>query len=604
MLATGREPLDVQAEHVYPVSPLALPDCGAHHHRDLDALSRVDAVALFCERARAHDPRLELSADNAGAVTEVCRRLDGLPLAIELAAARCGLLSPREIAARLEVALSALGRGPRDAPARQRTLRTTLDWSHDLLDDDERACLARMAVFAGGASVDAAETITGAQLDTLDRLVAKSLLTRRRARHGQTRLGMLETVREYAGERFVALPDREAVRERHFAYCLRVARHHGLDSALYGPNAREHLACLDDELENLRAALRFTAERDAAERMLELSAALVDYWQRRDRHAEAAQWILLALQKTAAGADPTLRARALGKAFWPLWDLRRVDELMPLLTEAEALARTVPDLVIRAEVLYNCAAIQACTGRPDEGKPTADDALSTAHASGDAWTIAMAAWARAFAAASPEELDARIDETAPLLTGVGNAYHLQALLCIAVRWAWSRNCDADALRYLERAAPLARRLDQPSRWLHMLGDLGLAALLRGDATAADDAFREALTLSHDLGFGPQSVALIGVAALAAVQDRPEPAARLAGAVAAHIGATDNAVQTRLEATFLEPARVRCGPDKWDACARRGAALSLEEATAYALEPPPVHARRPLDPTPVTTAHAG
>ena len=272
----------------------------------------------------------------------ICRRLDGLPLAIELAAARCALLSPSEIAARLEVALTALGSGPRDAPARQQTLRATLDWSHGLLDDDEQACFARMAVFAGGATVEAAETITGADLDTLDRLVAKSLLVRRRGRHGPTRLGMLETVRAYAGERFAALPDREAVRERHFAHYLRVARHHGIQSVLDGPDTREHLACLDDELENFRAALRFAAERDAAERVLELSTALVDYWQRRDRSDEAVHWVLPALRKTAATADPALRARALGKVFWPLWDSKRRDELPALVAEAETLASDGP----------------------------------------------------------------------------------------------------------------------------------------------------------------------------------------------------------------------------------------------------------------------
>ena len=585
------------------MSPLALPDCGATR-RDLDALSRVDAVALFCERARAHDPRLELSADNAGAVTEICRRLDGLPLAIELAAARCGLLSPSEIAARLEVALSALAAGPAMHPlASGRCGRPSTGAMTSSTTTSGRASPV-WPCSPGAPPSTRPKRSPARSLDTLDRLVAKSLLIRRRARHGQTRLGMLETVREYAGERFAALPDREAVRERHFAYCLRVARHHGLDSALYGPDAREHLACLDDELENLRAALRFTAERDAAERMLELSAALVDYWQRRDRHAEAAQWILLALQKTAAGADPTLRARALGKAFWPLWDLRRGDELMPLLTEAEALARTVPDLVIRAEVLYNCAAIQGCTGRQTRRSrpPTTRSAPRTPAA-----THGPSRWPRgpgrsrrpARGAGRAHRRDSaaadRRRQCLPLASAVVHRGPLGV----------ERNCDADASGISSAPRPSPRRLDQPSRWLHMLDDLGLAALLRGDATAADNAFREALTLSHDLGFGPQPVALIGLAALAAVQDRPEPAARLAGAVAAHIGATDNAVQTRLEATFLEPARLRCGPDNWEAPPPGKEPRSAsEEATLYALEQPPVHARRPPDATPAPTAHAG
>ena len=435
-----------------------------------------------------------------------------------------------------------------------------------------------MAVFAGGATVEAAETIAGADLDTLDRLVAKSLLVRRRGRHGPTRLGMLETVRAYAGERFAALPDREAVRERHFAHYLRVARHHGIDSVLDGPDTREHLACLDDELENFRAALRFAAERDTAERVLELSTALVDYWQRRDRPDEAVHWVLPALRKTAATADPALRARALGRVLWPLWDTNRTDELPALLTEAETLARTVPDLASRAEVLYSCAAIQALIGRSDEANLTADEALRIAQASGDAWMIAMAAWARAIAADSAEEWRARTDEAAPLLAAVGNTYHLNALYRIAVTSAWRRGCDAEAAMYLDRTIPLARQQQQPSHWLHALNHIGLAALLRDDSAAADDAFREALTVGHDVGLSPQR-ALTGLAAVAAVQGRPERAARLAGAVAAHHSATDDdVVQHRLEADFLEPARLRWDPDTWDASARQGAALSLQDAT--------------------------
>jgi predicted ATPase/class 3 adenylate cyclase len=197
VLATSREPLSLQAEERYAVSPLALPARATPV--DADGLAGVDAVALFCARACAHDPDFRLDDAEAGAVAEICRRVDGLPLAIELAAARCGLLSPDEIAERLRDALGALGSAARDAPARQQTLRATIDWSHNLLDDDEQKCFARFAVFAGGATVEAAETITHAGLDTLDGLVAKSLLVRGQHARTSTRLGMLDTIRAYAG---------------------------------------------------------------------------------------------------------------------------------------------------------------------------------------------------------------------------------------------------------------------------------------------------------------------------------------------------------------------------------------------------------------------
>jgi predicted ATPase/DNA-binding SARP family transcriptional activator len=542
VLVTSREPLTVNAEQVHPVAPLP-PD---------------DAVALFRERARAHDPDFELRADNAGAVAEICRRVDGLPLAIELAAARCGLLSPAEIAARLDVALGVLGPGARDAPARQQTLRATLDWSHGLLSADEQACFARLAVFAGGATVEAAETITEAGLDVLDLLLAKSLLVRSRPDHGATRIGMLETTRAYAGERFAALSDTEAVHERHFTYFLGVVRRHGLDSAIDGPDANEHLACLDAELENFRAALRWASELGDAHRVLTLSSALVNYWMRRGRFAEAADWVLPALRDSAASADPDLYAFALGKAFWPLWDVRRTDELRPLIVEAEGLPGKVRDPAIRAELLYNLAAIQCLVGRRDAGRPTADEALATARASGDAWIIAMAAWARTLPADGADELRERTDAAASLLAKAGNAYHLATLFSFAVGMAWRRGSDADALMYLDRAVPAARRLQQPYRWMCVLNDVGLAALLQGDTAAAEERFREAHALSQELVLpGHESIALTGLAAVAAVQGQPERAARLARAAAPHRDA-DQPVTWRLETTYLEPAGIMPG----------------------------------------------
>ena len=283
VLATSREPLDLRAEARHPVPPLSVHD---------------DAVELFAERARAQDP--ELAPDDA-AITEICARLDGLPLAIELAAARCSLLAPAEIAQRLDSALGALGTGARDAPDRQRTLRATIDWSYDLLDERERTAFSRFAVFAGGATVDAVEAITGADLDTVDRLVAKSLLARR---HGdRTRLSMLETIREYAGERFAASPDAEAVHERYFAHFLAFAERVGSEPALCGAEGKAHLGALDAEIENLHAALGWAVAGARAERALAMCAALARYWRMRHRHADAIRWIDAAL---ALPAPPTI----------------------------------------------------------------------------------------------------------------------------------------------------------------------------------------------------------------------------------------------------------------------------------------------------------
>ena len=322
--------------------------CPTRHAQRPRCVARASTPWRCSANARERTTPTSSSADDsAGAVAAICRRLDGLPLAIELAAARCALLSPSEIAARLDVALSALGSGPRDAPARQQTLRATLDWSHGLLDDDEQACFARYGRVRRGRDGRGGETIAGADLDTLDRLVAKSLLVRRRGRHGPTRLGMLETVRAYAGERFAALPDREAVRERHFAHSL--ARRspprdrfgarrpgHARAPGVPGRRARElpRRAC-----DSRPSATRPSGCSSSPPRSSTTGSGAI-------APTRPSHWVLPALRKTAATADPALRARALGKVFWPLWDTNRTDELPALLTEAETLARTVPDLAI------------------------------------------------------------------------------------------------------------------------------------------------------------------------------------------------------------------------------------------------------------------
>jgi len=208
-----------------------------------------------------------------------------LPLAIELAAARCGLLSPHEIAERLQGALGVLGSGARDAPARQQTLRATIDWSHEQLTADEKQCFTRFAVFAGGATLQAAETITRAGLDTLDGLVAKSLLVRAKHTPARNRVWMLATIRGYADERLTSAADADKVREAHYRYYLGLARRHGTERALWGADASEHLARLDGEIDKLRAALAWAVGQQTAGNALAMTAALGRYWIIRNRYA-------------------------------------------------------------------------------------------------------------------------------------------------------------------------------------------------------------------------------------------------------------------------------------------------------------------------------
>jgi predicted ATPase/DNA-binding SARP family transcriptional activator len=586
ILATSREPLALQAEQRYPVSPLALPELGMTE--DPRALAGVDAIALFCERAQAHDPAFDLRDGNAVAVAEICRSLDGLPLAIELAAARCALLSPTEIADRLDAALGALGAGARDAPARQRTLRATIDWSHNLLNDAEKRCFARFAVFVGGATVHAAETITGAGINALDGLVAKSLLLRRQHPLVPTQLGMLETIRAYAAERFASAADVDTIREGHYRYYLALAQSHGDERALWGPDGNEHLAHLDADVDNLHAALRWAIGQDSAERALAMCAGLSCYWSMRNRYADAVGWVDQALNLPGADAHPGLRVRVLIAKAIGLYHLGRAAERLSVFAEAESVARQLGDPAALSRTLSARATSEVmAAGRLGAVDALADEALECAAAAGDDWAMAMAALAKTKGESTAAELRERVDWAASLLDDVGNVYRLASLYASAAYGALWDGSDRDAKDFIDSAVQIARELDHPFTWLVVHGNLGVIALLTDDTDSARDGFREELKLCRELVVRPfVAEGLQGLAAVAAVRGDLHRAARLLGAAAAHrYGLPEDPVDARLEATFFKPARTKYGAEAWNAAAREGGALSFEDAIADALEEP-------------------
>jgi predicted ATPase/DNA-binding SARP family transcriptional activator len=587
VLATSREPLALQAEERYPVAPLGLP-CHQTCDADAGALAAADAVQLFCERARAHDPAFALDDEASPPVAQICRRVDGLPLALELAAARSATLSAAEIAERLDEALAAPGAGARDAAARQQTLRATIDWSHELLGDAEKACFARFAVFAGGATLEAAQAVTGADLGTIDGLVSKNLLVRRRQAHAPTRLHMLETIRAYAVECLADGTDGEETRERHFRFFLALARRHGAERALMGAGRGEHVARLDGEIDNLHAALAWAARELDARAALELSVALGQYWWVSSRYVEMLSWIDRALGMPGAEDDPALHVVALHHKASALWPLFRRAELSVVVVEAETIARALGDPLTLSLALQTRARIQATDGPADAAASAiAQEALDVATAAGDDWAIATAAFATAIAASDITELRDCVERAATLLDEAGNVYLLARMLARSSHSALCLGSERDAVAYLGRAIALADATDDPQSRRLLLGNIGTAALLTGDPGAANDAFREELELYRELA-APRfaCTGLRGLAAVAAAQNDENRSARLAGAAAAHSdGAPPDGVQLRLDAEFFQPARARNGPDAWDAAAREGGTLSLEEAIAYALHEP-------------------
>ena len=276
ILATSRVVLRLSGEQVYPVLPLVLP--GTDGPLALNDLVHLGAVALFAQRARAADPTFELTPENMATVAEIVRRLDGLPLAIELAAARVRVLSPVALLARLSDRLGLLTGGARDLPERQRTKRDAIAWSHDLLGLDERILFRRLSVFAGGFSLEAAEDVAGGAarasvLDLVGSLVDQSLLQRAGGADGGSRYLMLETVREFARDRLEASGEAHEMRGRHAASFADLAE--AIAPYLqWQPDTVRSIARLDADLGNLRTALTWTSERSADARFLRLAAAL------------------------------------------------------------------------------------------------------------------------------------------------------------------------------------------------------------------------------------------------------------------------------------------------------------------------------------------
>lgn len=379
LIVTSRAPLRLAGEHEYPVPPLALPTTP-------EAAADSPAVTLFVARARAVQPAFELDAANTAAVVDICVRLDGLPLAIELAAARTKLLSPTALAERLDRRLELLTGGPRDAPPRLQTLRSAIDWSHELLDFEQRVLLRRLAVFVGGFGLDSAAAVAGpeATLDRIGELADQSLLVSTDGPGGAPRLRMLETVREYSLERLAESGEADAVRDRHAAAFLALAEQ--AEPALRGPEQTLWLARLDAERDNLRAALARCVESGGADTGLRIAAALWRFWQLRGHSAEGREWVaqLLALPTTVRG-----RARGLACSGRLAWFQGDLEAAQTEFGESFALHRELGDEFGIAFALHNLGMVAITRGEFGPARAFCSEAHSRWQRAGERWASIM-----------------------------------------------------------------------------------------------------------------------------------------------------------------------------------------------------------------------
>jgi predicted ATPase/class 3 adenylate cyclase len=487
ILVTSREPTRLAAERLYPVRPLEVPDASA----SAAAIERYGSVAMFCERARARDPAFAIDESTAPGVREICRRLDGLPLALELAAARLGLLSVPELAVRLDRALVMLVGGPRDAPERQRTLRATIDWSYDLLTTEERRAFAHMAVFAGGATVAAAEAITAASLETLDSLVAKQLVTRRGGR-----LLVLETVREYALERLAEDPDRDAVRERLAGWWLSFARE--ATPHLVRADREPWLARLDAELPNALAALSWALEQRRADLGLRLVGELGEYWLRTSRWEEGLSWLQVALE-LAPGASHHPHATALLYRA-RLTNVRRSDQGSRDDLEASlALFRACDDRAGIAACLGELAFAAAWRGRFERAAALSDEAIEFAERAQDEGVLATALSMSAMSVAKYKDAAPRARIALARLQAAGDVRGV-APVCLNIGYlALAERHYEDALAWCDRGLESARRLEDIWQVFCIRTNEALARLFLLQFDEAAKTFCEALTVCHDAG---------------------------------------------------------------------------------------------------------
>jgi predicted ATPase/transcriptional regulator with XRE-family HTH domain len=562
VLVTSRSALHLRGERLFSVSTLPVPptssarSAGGSDLSELAALAAYPSVALFVERAQAVDPVFRLSESNAQVIAELCRRVGGLPLAIELAAARINLLTPQEIQTRLGSSLKLLTGGARDLPTRHQTLRGAIDWSYGLMGPGEQTLFARLSVFVGGCTLSAAEAICNAvgdlpfdMLDGLSSLIENSLLKREEAL-GESRYLMLEMILGYASEELERRGEAEAIRRQHAEYYLslsEVARRQfsGAEQSLW-------LDRLEREHDNLRAALEWSrSQASSAELSLRLAASLGLFWEYRGTFTEARQRLAAALSGPGAGAPELmhLRAEVLGVASVTAFHQGDYTSIPPLDNERLELYTRAGDKPGMASALTQLARAAVAQGNYASAHSLLEQTLAVRREIGTK-------------------------------SGISHAFGEMGALA---------RCEGDyamARSYYEQSLALAKESNQTLHIAWEFVNLGHVAHYEGDCEQAKRLFDEGLVLFRQIG-EPRGIAncLFGLAGVAGSQGLPQRAAQLFGSAETILGSTGSELEPADQMEYLRnlaASKSQIDPAEWQSFWSRGEAMPVEEAIAYAL----------------------
>jgi non-specific serine/threonine protein kinase len=551
IVATSREPLGVPGETIWRVASLSLPESSSHAMDD--GLLGAEATRLFVERARSLDPGFAATEVTATTIARICRRLDGIPLAIELAAARIGVLSVEQIDTRLQNRFRLLTGGVRTAVPRQRTLEATMQWSYQLLAETERQLLERLSVFPAGFTLETTEEVCGGNgiaaadmLDLVSRLVTKSLVVLESVPAAARRYRLLETVRQYARERLIENGDLDRLRDTHFQCFFH--KYRGAMPVLRGADQLHCLECLHVDRDDVRAALEWAiASPSFREQGLELAGALFWYWTKRGAFAEGRQWLERALE-----ANP----------------------------DAPATLRT-PALIGLAHMLYFQGQF------PGVGAVLVE-ALSLGRANDDGWAVSFALFMQgllAFERGDRDEAVARSKEALDAADTCGHPVQLAGPLMVLANAALAEGNHDRAQRFYDQSIDVARRTGEIWSLGIILSVAAGLRIVRQDFASARAQASEAMSLNERLD-DPRGIAwnLEVFAGLAAAEGDADTAARLWGASDRLLDSVGGSLLPHIKwirDRYLEPVQAALGPEAFDAASATGRSMSSAKAVAFA-----------------------